>query len=119
MKHLIIAITLAALSATPVLAQADAKHGYNSRHHHYQHRHSYNHHNYHRHWHNNYNWVAPAIIGGAVAYGLTRPYVIEQPVIVQEPPVVYQSEPVYNGCSQWREIQQPNGTIIRERTCYR
>lgn len=119
MKYLITAFALAALTATPVLAQADAKHGYNSRNHHYQHRPNHSHHN-HRHWRNNYNWVAPAIIGGAIAYGFTQPYVIEQaPVIVQEPPVVYQSEPVYNGCSQWRETQYANGIIVRERTCYR
>jgi organic radical activating enzyme len=32
--------------------------------------------------------VAPAIIGGAVVYGMTRP-----PVIVQQPPVVIQAPP--------------------------
>jgi hypothetical protein len=41
----------------------------------------------------NWGWVAPAVIGGAVVYGLTRP----APVIVQQPPVY---------------IQQPNTVII-------
>jgi hypothetical protein len=45
----------------------------------------YYHHNYHH--GGNMNWVVPAVIGGAVVYGLTRPQP-PQPVVVQ-PPVVY------------------------------
>ena len=44
-----------------------------------QHRH---HGHYHHHGHNSWNWVVPAVIGGAVVYGITRPQ--------QPPPVVYQ-----------------------------
>jgi hypothetical protein len=40
-----------------------------------------------------WGWVAPAVIGGAVVYGLTRP----APVVIQQPPVY---------------IQQPNTVII-------
>jgi hypothetical protein len=50
------------------------------------------HHGYHG-YHNNYyrggngwGWVAPAVIGGAVVYGMTRPVIVQQPpVIVQQP----------------------------------
>jgi hypothetical protein len=54
---------------------------------------NWHHNNYYRSG-NNYGWVAPAIIGSAVVYGLTRPY------YVAPPPVVYAPQPVY--------IQQPN-----------
>ena len=32
-------------------------------------------------------WIAPAIIGGAVVYGMTRPQVVQQPpvVVIQQP----------------------------------
>jgi hypothetical protein len=41
-------------------------------------------------------WVAPAVIGGAVVYGLTRPTIVQsQPVYVQSQPVYVQSQPVY------------------------
>lgn len=36
-----------------------------------QHRHYHGHH--HHHGHANFGWVAPALIGGAVVYALTRP----------------------------------------------
>jgi len=48
---------------------------------------------HHQHRHSNWGWVAPAVIGGAVVYGLTRP----APVVIQQPPVY---------------IQQPNTVII-------
>jgi hypothetical protein len=57
--------------------------------HHYGMRH-FDHHQYRQ---SNWGWVAPAVIGGAVVYGLTRP----DTVIVQQPPVY---------------IQQPNIVII-------
>lgn len=47
----------------------------------------YYNHNYHHHHGGNMNWVVPAVIGGAVVYGLTRAQQ-PQPVFVQ-PPVVY------------------------------
>lgn len=47
-----------------------------------QHRH-YHHHHHHRGGHG-WGWVAPALIGGAIVYGATRP--------VSPPPVVYQQQ---------------------------
>lgn len=52
---------------------------------------------YHHHYHHGYrgNWVAPALIGGVIGYGLTRNY-YEPPVVVQQPPVIVQQPaPVY------------------------
>ena len=58
-----------------------------------QHHHGMRHFDHHQHRQSNWGWVAPAVIGGAVVYGLTRP----DTVIVQQPPVY---------------IQQPNIVII-------
>ena len=38
---------------------------------------------------NGWGWVAPAVIGGAVVYAVTRP----QTVVVQQPQVVYVPQP--------------------------
>jgi hypothetical protein len=67
-------------------------------------------HHYHQPQHhargNNWNWVVPAVIGGAVVYAATRPQVIEQPVIVQQAPV----EVVYiNGVAYRKQITVING----------
>ena len=53
-----------------------------AQHHHHGMRH-FDHHHAHR---GGWGWVAPAVIGGAVVYGLTRP----APVIVQQPPIYIQ-----------------------------
>jgi hypothetical protein len=45
---------------------------------------------YHGGWHG--GWVAPALIGGAIGYGLARPYY--DPVYVS-PPVVVEQQPIY------------------------
>ena len=75
---------------------------------HAQHRHFHHHpHHFHR-----YHWVAPAIIGGAVTYAITRPYIVDQPIVVQQVP----QSPVVH-CTEWKEVLQPNGTIVQERTC--
>ena len=44
------------------------------------------HHGSHHHGYGSWGWVAPAIIGGAIVYGATRPAV--------PPPVVYQAQPL-------------------------
>jgi len=68
----------------------------------------------------NYNWVAPTIIGGVIGYEIARN---QQPVIVQQQPVIVQQpQPtIYYGqtqnCTVWTEVQQPDGTITRTRTC--
>lgn len=85
--------------------------------------HGHGHGHMHRHFHRappvvvyrDYNWVAPVVGGvilGAVINEAARPRVVEQPVIVQP---VQPTQPV---CTEWREIQQADGTIARERTCY-
>jgi hypothetical protein len=67
----------------------------------------------------NYGWVAPTIIGGVIGYEIARnqqPVIVQQPVVVQQAPAT-----VYYGqsqqCTAWTEIQNPDGTITRTRTC--
>jgi len=38
-----------------------------------------------------------------------QPVVVQRPVIVQQPTTV---------CTDWKEIQTPDGQIYRERNCY-
>ena len=58
-------------------------------------------------------WVAPVVVG-AIGYELGR-----QQVIVQQQPVVIQQQtmPANVTCTEWKEIQGPDGKIYRERTC--
>ena len=76
------------------------------------------HHGYGHHHHGGYGgwgWVAPAVIGGAIVYGMTRPapVVVQQPpVVVQQPPVVYNQNPqvVYiDGVPYTKQWVQMNG----------
>ena len=57
-----------------------------------------------QHRHNGYNnhghrggsgwgWVAPALIGGAIVYGVTRPAPVQPPVVYTPPPVVIPPAP--------------------------
>ncbi len=65
-------------------------------------------HHYHHHRHNNWNWVVPAVIGGAVVYAATRP----DPVVVQNPPqvIVQPQDIVYiNGIAYRKQIMVING----------
>lgn len=97
MKKLI-ALVLISLSFS-----AFAQHGYRGHHNH----------NHYRGGHApGWGWVAPALIGGAIVYGVTRP--------VQAETVIVQPQPVYvpqESCTPWKEIQTPDGRIYRERTC--
>jgi hypothetical protein len=69
------------------------------------------------------NWIAPAIIGGVIGYGLTRnyyePYYVPAPPVYYAPPIVMQ--PPYpnqtSTCTVWTEVQDQDGTITRTRTC--
>lgn len=101
----ILAAAILVLSSVPVQAQHRHHGAYATGvpHHHY----------YPKHRHNHGAWVAPLIIGGVVGYAITRNQ--NDTVIVQQPPVVYQ----YNtpNCSYWVETLQPDGTIVRQRTC--
>ena len=65
------------------------------------------------------NWVAPLIIGGfaaAIIADANKRAVEEQRqvIIVQQEPII---TPQVN-CTAWKEIQNSDGTIYRERTCY-
>jgi hypothetical protein len=64
------------------------------------------------------NWVAPLILGGIAGAVIARE---SQPVIVQQPPVLVQQSPVFVQrqpvCTEWKEIQNSDGQIYRERTC--
>jgi len=75
-------------------------------------------------------WIAPALIGGVIGYELARPRYVSPPppaVIYQQPPVVIQQAPVYSytprptiqsaTCSAWTEVEQSDGTVLRQRTC--
>jgi hypothetical protein len=64
-------------------------------------------HHHHQHRQSNWGWVAPAIIGGAVVYGLTRP----DTVIVQQPPVYIQRPEivVIDGVTYIKQYQIING----------
>ena len=59
-------------------------------------------------------WVAPLVIGGIAGAVIAREN--QQPtVIVQQPQsVIIQRQPV---CTEWKEIQQYDGQVYRERTC--
>jgi len=97
MKKFIVALSLLTLAGT-----AMAQHYHGLRHHgHYGHRgHGW--------------WIAPVVIG-AIGYELGR----QQTVVVQQPqPVVIQQQPGQTvTCTEWREIQTPDGRSYRERTC--
>ena len=98
MKKLLLSIFLVMLSAS-AMAQHNRHNG---------------HHN--GHWQRGYgggwNWMVPAIIGGAVVYSATRP---AETVIVQQQPIVIQ--PQNQNCSPWTETQHADGSITRTRTC--
>jgi hypothetical protein len=81
--------------------------------------HGYHNHGYWRPHSNGWVWVAPTIIGGVIGYEIARN---QPPVIVQQPaPVVIQQPAPYYGqsqnCSPWTEVQNPDGTVTRTRTC--
>jgi hypothetical protein len=97
MKNIIAAAFIGLLSA-PVAAQ-----------HHQGIRHFDHHHQAYR---GSWGWVAPAVIGGAVVYGLTRPapVVVQQPVYIQQPVVVDQPQVVIiDGIAYTKQVMIVNG----------
>jgi hypothetical protein len=95
MKNIIAATFIGLLSA-PVAAQ-----------HHHGMRH-FDHQPYRGGW----GWVAPAVIGGAVVYSLTRPapVVVQQPVYIQQPVVVDQPQVVIiDGVAYTKQTMIVNG----------
>ena len=105
----VLAVLLLTLATVPAMAQH--YHGHGIRHHgHYGH-----------HWRHNGsgNWI-PVLIGGAIVGAAIANS--KEPVVVQpQPTIVYQQTPVYVQrqpvCTEWKEIQNPDGVIYRERTC--
>lgn len=71
---------------------------------------------YHHHYHNHNNWVAPLIIGGMVGYAINRPQVVTAPPVVY-PPVTVIPTVQSQTCTPWTEVQNPDGSITRTRTC--
>lgn len=73
-------------------------------------------HNPHGYWHHGgggrWYWLAPVVVGGVVAYEVSRPPVIQQPVIIQQNQVYTDTN-----CSPWTQIQNPDGTYTMTRTC--
>ena len=60
------------------------------------------------HWerrHNDWVWVVPVLVGGLIIYQATQP----RTIVIEKT-----TEP---NCSPWTEIQNPDGTITRTRTC--
>lgn len=110
MKKVILSIAVL-LATLPVLAQP--YHGHGIRYH--------GHPGHHGQWHRggSGNWI-PVLIGGAIVGAAIANS--KEPLVVQpQPSIVYQHTPVYvqrqTVCTEWREIQNPDGTIYRERTC--
>ena len=101
----VLAVLLLTLAAVPAMAQ-------------HWHGHGFRHHGHHGYYYGggNGSWVAPLIIGGLVGAAIAnRPTTQTETVIVQQPQTVFiQRQPV---CTEWREIQNSDGTIYRERTC--
>ena len=63
------------------------------------------------------NWMAPLIIGGiagAVIARESQPVIVQQQPVYVQPPVYVQRQPI---CTEWKEIQNADGQIYRERTC--
>ena len=67
------------------------------------------------------NWVGPLVGGvllGAIIADANKRAIEEQQrsvIIVQQEPII--TTPQVN-CTAWKEIQNGDGTIYRERTCY-
>jgi hypothetical protein len=79
-----------------------------------QHRYGPNHYHGHRHGGHNWGWVAPALIGGAIVYGVTRPAPLPQPQVVYVPqslppaPYGYRYEQILDAncnCYRWVLVQ--------------
>ena len=78
--------------------------------------HGYRHHHHHHHGYygGNWNWVLPAVIGGAIIYGATRPVQpAPPPVIIQQPlppaPYGYRYEQILDAsCNCYRVVLVQN-----------
>ena len=104
MRTFIVSALATSLLTFAVPAEAGGPRNFHHRHHHHHH---------HQHYHNRNHWVAPAIIGGAIAgaalYHYANPVVTYQETIQNNRPIV---------CTEWREVRTYDGQIKQERTCY-
>ena len=68
-------------------------------------------HGYWRSYDSGWQWVVPAVVGGAVAYAVVRGN--------ERPPqtVIIERQVDAALCSPWTEIQNIDGTVTRTRTC--
>jgi len=99
MKKLL-AVLLLAVASTSAMAQ---HHGHGG---------------YYRHGGYRGGWVAPAIIGGVIGYGLSRPYYepyYAPPIVYTQPPVYVQPPVVQQQCTRYI-YQDQYGQTIREET---
>jgi hypothetical protein len=101
MKQILIGLVLAVTAATASAQHHGWRHGHHGGH--------FNHGGYYKHSGNNWNWVLPAVVGGAVVYAATRP-----PVVVQQPqPIIVQQAPmdvVYiDGIAYRKQVMVING----------
>jgi hypothetical protein len=107
MKKLFITLVLAC-ATLPAMAQP--YHGHGIRHH--------GHHGHHWRHNGSGNWI-PVLIGGAIVGAAIanskEPLVVQPQVVVQPQPSVYVQRQTV--CTEWKEIQHPDGQIYRERTC--
>lgn len=55
-------------------------------------------------WKPGMGWVIPSIVSGVVVYEIVK---AQQPIVVEKQVV----------CTEWKEIQTPDGKIYRERSC--
>jgi hypothetical protein len=97
MKKILVALSLLVLTGSAI-----AQHHHGFRHH--------GNHGYHRGPSHGW-WVAPVVIG-VIGYELGR-----QQVIVQQQPVIIQQQPIQTICTEWKEVQGPDGRIYKERIC--
>ena len=58
-------------------------------------------------WKPGMGWVIPTIVGGVVVYEIVKAQQPQQ-VVVEKEVVV---------CSEWKEIETPEGKLYRERSC--
>ena len=68
-----------------------------------------------------FGWVVPMVVGGVVGYAVGH---AQQPTVVVQPTPQVVPQPYYTEqvqvvpqCGPWREIQQQDGTVVRERVC--
>ena len=101
MKKLVAVLLLAVASTTSAMAQ----------------HHGHGNHGYNRGGHYRGGWIAPAIIGGVIGYGLSRPYYepYYAPAPAYYPPPVVYSQPqvVQPVCTRY-VYQDQYGQVIRE-----